>query len=307
MHPELRALLGGSGVLARADVDRSSRLDGAVGSGEVERVHPRIYVESLRAEEPDVLVRAGLRYAGDGAVLSHTTGLDRWDLPLPTGLALHVTRDAAAHRRSGIGLVVHRSRCHRRADEPCTILRRGLPTHRLERCLVESWPVLRPARPDVGRAPLVLAVRGRLTTPARVLSAARSFPKLSGLGDLRRLLELLAGGCHSELEMWGHEQVFVHPSLPAARSQLPVRLSDGRLVYLDRAFETELVDVELDGSAYHSSREQRARDERRDTALATLGWLPLRFGYDRLHADPAGIRAELRAILERRRHQFGLR
>ncbi len=42
---------------------------------------------------------------------------------------------------------------------------------------------------------------------------------------------------------------------------------------------------------------------RRDVALSTLGWLVLRFSHRRLHDDPHGVRAEVLATLEIRRHQ----
>ena len=52
---------------------------------------------------------------------------------------------------------------------------------------------------------------------------------------------------------------------------------------------------------------QRERDIRRDAALATLGYLTVRFSHLRLHADPEGCIEELLAILAARRAQFGLR
>ena len=53
------------------------------------------------------------------------------------------------------------------------------------------------------------------------------------------------------------------------------------------------VAVELDGAAFHGSREARERDLRRDTALAAAGWIVLRFSYARLIADPDGCRREI--------------
>lgn len=65
-----------------------------------------------------------------------------------------------------------------------------------------------------------------------------------------------------------------------------------------------MVNVELDGAAYHGAPGQRERDLRRDTALAALGYLTVRFSHLRLHADPDGVIAELLAILAMRRAQL---
>ncbi len=178
--------------------------------------------------------------------------------------------------------------------------RDGLPHVRLERALVESWP----QRPVADRrAPLILAVQRRLVTAERVLTEADQLPKLGERRTLLRLLELLRAGCHSELEIWGHLHVFDHPSLPPGRRQVPVR-AHAHTVYLDVAYDRELVDVELDGAEYHGPKLRRERDLRRDAALAALGWLTVRFSHARLHAETEAVRRELRATLEVRRQQL---
>ncbi len=223
-----------------------------------------------------------------------------WDLPLPAGQPLHVTTDVR-QLRADRSIVVHRRAF--RAELPLVVERQGLPVVRLENCLVDSWPLL--DGPD-RRAPLIFAVQQRLTTPARVLTAADDAPRLRGLAALVSLLDLLASGCHSELEIWGFRRVFDHPSLPVARRQLLVEVA-GRRAYLDVAYESELVDIELDGSRYHFGFERREHDMRRDAALAALGWLVLRFSHRRLHEDPDTVCREILATLEVRRRQLGSR
>ena len=75
---------------------------------------------------------------------------------------------------------------------------------------------------------------------------------------------------------------------------------NGRTYRLDLAYERERVAVEMDGHQWHSSREQRERDMRRDAALAAAGWLTLRFSHRRLHEDVAGCRRDLLAALAAR-------
>lgn len=85
--------------------------------------------------------------------------------------------------------------------------------------------------------------------------------------------------------------------------QHPVRLPSGT-VYLDIAFEDLKVAVELDGAAWHGSREQRERDVRRDSELAAVGWLVLRVTHRRLHSEPEVVRAEVLAAVRTRRAQL---
>jgi hypothetical protein len=126
-------------------------------------------------------------------------------------------------------------------------------------------------------------------------------PGARGPGIVDPLLDLIAGGCESELEIWGVTHVLPGtPQLPAPVQQYRIRLDDGRWVRLDAAYPEARVAVELDGAAFHGSRAARERDLRRDTALAALGWVVLRFSYARLVSDPEGCRREIEAVVRRR-------
>jgi very-short-patch-repair endonuclease len=76
-------------------------------------------------------------------------------------------------------------------------------------------------------------------------------------------------------------------------------VGDGRRILLDACPEAR-VDVELDGAAFHGSRAAREKDLRRDSALAVLGWVVLRFSYARLVSDPEGCRQEIEAVVRLR-------
>ena len=56
----------------------------------------------------------------------------------------------------------------------------------------------------------------------------------------------------------------------------------------------------MDGDRYHRSAEQRERDRRKDTALASIGWLCLRYSHERLHNDVDGCRHDTLATPARR-------
>ena len=108
-------------------------------------------------------------------------------------------------------------------------------------------------------------------------------------------MRLLAEGCQSELEIWGCLNVLQAPGMPRFTLQHRVVVA-GRTFFLDAACEEVRLAVEMDGAAWHGSREQRERDIRRDALLATVGWQTLRFGFTRLTGSPDGCRHDIRAV-----------
>ena len=262
------------------------------------RVFPGVYVPAGSADDLGVRRRAALAHRCRAA-LSHTDGLDVWDLPTSLGGTVHLTVPASDAATRVAGLTLHR-RCGFVADTPSVVVRRGLRVVRLEQAVVESWALL----PAVDRrVPAIVAIRDRRTTGARLLEVLALNRGAAGASEQREVFSLAAAGCHSPLEMWGHQRVFTSRRLPVSRCQVPVTLPFGR-VYLDRLYDPEILNVELDGAAYHGEPGQRERDLRRDAALAALGFVTVRFSHLRLHADPEGVITELLAILAMRRAQL---
>lgn len=168
---------------------------------------------------------------------------------------------------------------------------------RIERSLVEAWPLLPPVeRPES----VVRAVSDRLTTPERVRSALTTVPKLTGRAELRVLLDRLAAGCRSALEIWGHDHVFTGPGMPRFQRQVRIQVAS-RTMYLDVYAERERVAFELDGAASHGDPRQREIDLRRDALFATVGIMVVWFSHRRLVYDTAQVRREIVAILATRR------
>lgn len=278
-------------------------VDKAVAAGAIRSVFPGVYSAPGLADVIQVRRAAALRYRPDGA-LSHLDALDEWGLlpsPEQVGADRHVTVSEDQHACRVRGIVVHRRRAFV-PEPPATVVRRGLRLVRLEQAIVDSWSLL----PELDRrVPAIVAVRERHTNAQRLHRVLDGNLRVAGRTEMRRVFSLVAAGCHSPLELWGHEKVFDHPNLPPASCQFPVSLPTGK-VYLDRYYEAERLAVELDGAAYHGEPGQRERDNRRDALLATLGIQTVRYSHPRLHADHAGARAELREILRARRRQFGL-
>jgi len=299
-----RLLVEGSGVVGRSSSRGTSpvwAIGNAVAAGELMRVFPRTYVATGLEDDPVTLRRAALMYAGPGAALSHLTALQHWKLPVPPSAQrgpVHVTVPVRRRLRA-TGAV----RVHRRNDFDTSTMsldRDGLLVVGLERAIAESWPLL-PGGDRLG--PCMAAINGRRTTTARLRKELERLPNLRDRANLYRTLQLIDAGCRSWLEILGCLAVFRHPSLPPSRGQVPVQIGS-RTIYLDRFFEAEMVNVELDGSESHGSQEARERDRRRDAALASLGILVVRYTYRRLVHETAAVRAELAQILAMRRQQL---
>jgi very-short-patch-repair endonuclease len=100
-------------------------------------------------------------------------------------------------------------------------------------------------------------------------------------------------------------QVLRTPGMPPFVQQREIVVA-GERVFLDAAYEDVLLAVEMDGAAWHGSREQRERDIRRDALLGTLGWQTLRFSYRRLTRDADECRREIQATHCARGRLMGL-
>ncbi|HWB67949.1 MAG TPA: DUF559 domain-containing protein [Mycobacteriales bacterium] len=277
-------------------------VDDALRCGALVAHFPGVYCLPRLASDECARRQAAAVYAG-GAV-SHLDGLACWGLlpppphfVLPPDSPIHVTVPGGRGPVRCAGLVVHR----RRDLSPATTRNRGgVPVVLVEDAVLESWPLLPPAE---RQTPRIVAVRERRTTPAKLHAALVRRGRLTGARELRELIDLVGAGCHSELELYGHARVLSDRRLPPARAQVPIRL--GRhLVYLDRYFEAEMVDVEFDGAAYHGSAQQRERDVARDAALAARGILVVRLTHQRLHREPDAVIENLLAILAMRRRQL---
>jgi very-short-patch-repair endonuclease len=306
MRPILIDAIRRAGVLTRENALQLVPVhvvDKAVASRAIVSMFPGVY--SLPQWRDDVRVQraAAVRFR-PGCALSHLDGLEEWGfLPAPElrPAIRHITGDAKQSPCRAAGLVLHRRR-NFVAEPPAVLVRGGLPLVSLEQAIVESWTLL----PHLDRrVPAIVAVRKRRTTGARLSRQLTANPGIAASAEMGRVFALVAAGCHSPLELWGHEHVFTDPRLPTSRCQVPIDLTTGR-IYLDRYFDEEMVDVELDGAAYHGEPGQRERDLRRDAGLAARGIQAVRFSHPRLHADPGGCVLELLDILAMRRRQLGL-
>ena len=120
-----------------------------------------------------------------------------------------------------------------------------------------------------------------------------------GTTAMRDLLERTGDRAHSDLERLG-AKLLHEAGITGFVVNLRVRLSCGRPVELDIAFEEVRLTIELDGFRYHSTSERHEADLERQNALIRDGWTVLRYGGDVLREEPDRFVDEVREALGRR-------
>lgn len=118
----------------------------------------------------------------------------------------------------------------------------------------------------------------RLTTPDRLRDALVDLPKLASRKALWSVLDDIASGAHSFLELSYLDRVERAHRLPAPRRQAAGWLMGSR-VWRDAEYDDWGVVLELDGRLGHDEAAGRARDRRRDLVSASRGRCTIRNGY----------------------------
>lgn len=302
MARDVDALMGPEGWATRSDlVQRVNKgtVDAWVADGKLVRLAPGVFATPQAAGRWRTKVAAAARTRR--AVVSHASALALWGLLPPSG-PVHLTVENTRSGRGTAGVVLHRGRdlfeATRRVD--------GIPATCVERAVIDSWGLPGGEGRSRLRAAAIDAVRRRLCRPGDLEYELGRRSRLPSRSEFAELVRLLIQGCRSELEIWGCLQVLRHPGMPAFVQQRPIVVS-GQRFFLDVAYEEVMLAVELDGAAWHGSREQRERDIRRDALVATTGWQTLRFSFARLTSAPDACRRDVLAAYNARLRLFGVR
>lgn len=73
----------------------------------------------------------------------------------------------------------------------------------------------------------------------------------------------------------------------------------GTRYHLDFALPAEMIGIEIDGHAWHSTRQQRQHDSQRDRILTGLGWRVLRFTASEVTRNPAQCAEEVLTLIKK--------
>jgi very-short-patch-repair endonuclease len=255
--------------------------------GRLVRVQPGVYAAPAIAAQWRIRVEAAVR--SRRAVASHQTALALWGL-VPSGGQIHLTVEPGRSNRGSAGVVLHRARNLRELVRNVG----GLHVTSVERAIVDTWACPGGVGRPAVRAAAITAVRRRMCRPRELAQELARRPQLPARSSIAELVHLLADGCQSELEIWGCVNVLRAPGMPQFTQQRRITVA-GEVFVLDAAYEQAMLAVEMDGAAWHGSRDQRERDIRRDALLATVGWQTLRFSFARMTSTPDDCRRDIRS------------
>ncbi|MFE5024518.1 hypothetical protein ACFRAO_14575 [Streptomyces sp. NPDC056656] len=301
---EMRALVQGGVLLTSAALEAgwvprtlTRRLR---GEGWV-RLHAGAWGKPGRRPDLPIRLRA-VQLLKPALVVSHRSAAALWRIetltPARGAHTLHFTDPGLAIRREGTGVRVHRMPLA--ASE--IAVRWGLRVTHMNRTVAD---LLRAAGP---RDDALVAVESALTrrmvghvrraplTTAAALAAELDAPLL-GASRGRGLVKLVDPGAGSPAETIA--RLRLHDAGLRPESQVELRAPDGRRRFLDFLFRAEGLAVEIEGYAYHGSREAHRRDiDRFNQALQCPEVrLLLRYTAADVFLRPGRMVDEIRAVL----------
>lgn len=264
------------GQLATAGLSRN-QVAHRLATGRLHRLHRGVFAVGHTALAPYGREVAALLACGPGAVLSHLTAAVLWRLIADEGGPVHVTL-TGAHRRGPAGVVAHHSADGR------TVRRHGLPVTTPTRTLLDLAAIASPHLERAVNEALVL----RLVQPDRVLAAAVG---RRGAAALRRLLGQGATPTRSEAE---RRLLALVGRAGLPRPETNVRLHGHEV---DAVWRKQRLVVEVDGHAFHSTRQAFERDRARDQRHAAGGYRVMRVTWRQLTDRPEAVVAHLARAL----------
>jgi very-short-patch-repair endonuclease len=251
-----------------------------ITQGYLHRRLPGVYAVGHAATSTEADFAEALLYAGPGAMLSHATAA--WWLGLADAPPRQIHLSTPRQCRSQRGIVVHRRRA-------------------LERVWHERMPITTIPQTllDVAATEPLRTVRRALAKAdyAKLLDAAAIDAVLGygrpGAGTLRKAL------CEHQPSLArtnsGLEVLFVEVC-ERARFRIPEINVYVAGWQVDALWRAERIAVELDGYGNHHSPAQLKRDRRKELALRTAGYTPVRYSEEQLTRRPKEVIADLRRL-----------
>lgn len=247
-----------------------------VDSDAWQRLHRGVVVVHSGPVSWRTRARAGLLYAGEGAVLSHRSAgyvLDYLDRP-PSVIEVCIPESRRVARTDGVRI--------RR--------RRRLDAERIGRFPVTTRggtvvDLLDHTRSDDEVVALLCAAARARTRPEEVLDAAAGRRFVPGRALLVDLLAAVEDGVESALEHRYHRDVEQRHGLPTARRQAWERLDD-RWIRADVRYAGLGVRVELDGRLAHPGGRTDADTWRDNAVLLAYDEITLRYRWVHVAVSP---------------------
>jgi Transcriptional regulator, AbiEi antitoxin len=256
------------------------------------RLHRGVYSVYIGDPPREATLWAAVHRAGAGAVLSHQTAAELFEMTDAQSLLIHVTVPVDRHIAAIPGLVIHRSTRLVQARHP-TLLP---PRTRIEETALDL--AHQAVTFDAAFNAVCAPCQRRLTTSDRLVRVMGNRKKMRWRAELTEALAEVGSGAHSMLEYRYVRRVERPHGLPRAIRQAKFS-SGGRTYYLDNLYDGYELCVELDGAEAHPDH-QRWQDIRRANAVVAIGVTTLRYGWTDVDGRPCRTAAQVAAVLASR-------
>ena len=250
------------------------------------RLHPHfrgVYLVGHTAEARYAREYGATLACGRGAVVSHRTALEVFDLVEPRGGPVDVSILSRSRRRHP-GIRLHRQPSLRPEDVGAT--HAGLPVPSPARALLDFATQATPR--ELERA-FHEALVQRLASRKQVEEAMRRAPGHRGIALLRPLVDDYEGPTLTRRD--GEERM-----LALCRSARLVRPEVNARVHgfeVDFAWREPRVAVEVDSGRWHGNPAALERDHRKNLILRSHGWTVLRYTWRQIVHDRDAVVAEI--------------
>lgn len=261
-------------------------IDRSIAAGRLRPMFRGVYSVGHAVVSTEGWCQAALLACGDDSVLGHRTAAHLWSFRHGDLVPLSVIVPRNGGRKQHA--IAARRMCLPRSD---WMVLDGLRVTTPARTIADMAGELslREMRRLVERAQDL-----KRFDPNRIEAVLERNPRRRGCRPLLHLIALLqpdADGTRSHLE-----RLFLalirRAGLPKPEVNVEI---EGR--QRDFVWRKQRLAVEVDGYAYHSSREAMRRDRRRDRRLTAALWRPTRFTYEEVAFEPAATAAELASLL----------
>jgi very-short-patch-repair endonuclease len=276
----------GRGQLAALGLGRRA-IGHRLESGRLLPMHRGVYAVGHHKVSYKGWYMAAVLAVGADAVLSHRSAADLWGIRRTSRRRVDVSVERHLPSRPEIEIFW----TPLPADETTVI--EGIPVTTVPRTLLDLAAVV--DRQQLERA-LEQAEAQRLTDPVSLDELLQRYP---GRRGSRKLAKARARGARgitrSKLEE-RFQALLDEAVLPRPELNAPIELN-GRQFEADCVWRKQRLIVELDGRAWHDTRQAFERDRERDRLLQAAGWRVVRITWRQLRDDPQAVARDLRRLL----------
>lgn len=131
-------------------------------------------------------------------------------------------------------------------------------------------------------------------TLARIEAVVQDWPRLRGIGTVRRALPLVRTGAQTPLESLSR-LAFIREGLPEPSLQAPLHDADGLIGYADMLWDEYRVVGEADGALKYTGRDVLVEEKRREDRIRAQGFVVVRWTWDEILRTPRRVAERVRS------------